>query len=261
MEIELAAKPQLLLFLDEPTSGLDSQSAFNIVRFLRKLAAAGQAILCTIHQPNASLFENFDRLLLLQRGGETVYFGDIGKDAHVLRDYFARRGAHCPPDANPAEWMLDAIGAGQQARIGDKDWGEIWTESEELENTKTALVQIKAERQKEVSNQTKPEQKEYATPLWHQIKVVTKRQLRAFYRSPNYGFTRFFNHVIIALLTGLMFLDLNDSRSSLQYRVFIMFQVTVLPALILAQVEPKYGKSRLHAYMLDKANKTQTWPA
>ncbi len=55
--VELAAKPQLLLFLDEPTSGLDSQSAFNIVRFLRKLAAAGQAILCTIHQPNAALFE------------------------------------------------------------------------------------------------------------------------------------------------------------------------------------------------------------
>jgi ABC-type multidrug transport system ATPase subunit len=52
------------------------QSAFNIVRFLRKLAAAGQAILCTIHQPNASLFENFDRLLLLQKGGETVYFGE-----------------------------------------------------------------------------------------------------------------------------------------------------------------------------------------
>lgn len=29
--VELAAKPQLLLFLDEPTSGLDSQSAYNIV--------------------------------------------------------------------------------------------------------------------------------------------------------------------------------------------------------------------------------------
>lgn len=63
--VELAAKPQLLLFLDEPTSGLDGQSAFNIVRFLRKLAAAGQAILCTIHQPNAMLFENFGALLWL----------------------------------------------------------------------------------------------------------------------------------------------------------------------------------------------------
>jgi ABC-type multidrug transport system ATPase subunit len=104
--VELAAKPELLLFLDEPTSGLDSQSAFNIVRFLKKLAGAGQAILCTIHQPNATLFENFDRLLLLQRGGQTVYFGDIGKDASVLIDYLRRHGADCPPDANPAEYML-----------------------------------------------------------------------------------------------------------------------------------------------------------
>jgi ABC-type multidrug transport system ATPase subunit len=37
------------LFLDEPTSGLDGQSAYNIVRFMRKLAENGQAIICTIH--------------------------------------------------------------------------------------------------------------------------------------------------------------------------------------------------------------------
>ena len=70
--VELASKPELLLFLDEPTSGLDGQSAWNIVRFLRKLADHGQAILCTIHQPSSLLFESFDRLFLLQRGGETV---------------------------------------------------------------------------------------------------------------------------------------------------------------------------------------------
>ena len=70
--VELASKPELLLFLDEPTSGLDGQSAWNIIRFLRKLADHGQAILCTIHQPSSLLFESFDRLLLLERGGETV---------------------------------------------------------------------------------------------------------------------------------------------------------------------------------------------
>lgn len=59
--VELASKPELLLFLDEPTSGLDGQSAWNLVRFLRKLADQGQAILCTIHQPSSLLFESFDR--------------------------------------------------------------------------------------------------------------------------------------------------------------------------------------------------------
>ena len=246
--VELAAKPELLLFLDEPTSGLDSQSAFNIVRFLKKLAAAGQAILCTIHQPNSALFENFDRLLLLQRGGDCVYFGDIGDDASVLIEYFRKNGAYCPSDANPAEWMLDAIGAGQAARIGDRDWGDIWRASSELANVKEDIIRIKAERIQEVGSNRKTEEKEYATPLWHQIKTVGWRTQLSFWRSPNYGFTRFFNHFAIALITGLAYLHLDNSRSSLQYRVFICFQATVLPALILAQVEPKYDFSRMIFY-------------
>ncbi|KAF2815630.1 ABC transporter CDR4 [Mytilinidion resinicola] len=258
--VELAAKPELLLFLDEPTSGLDSQSAFNIVRFLRKLAAAGQAILCTIHQPNSALFENFDRLLLLQRGGQCVYFGDIGKDAHVLLDYFRRHGAECPSDANPAEWMLDAIGAGQAPRIGNRDWADIWQDSDEFSTIKEDIVKIKRDRMAAVGAVEEVVQAEYATPLWHQIKMVNARTHKSFWRTPNYGFTRLFNHVIIALLTGLMYLQLDDSRSSLQYRVFIIFQVTVLPALILAQVEPKYAIARMISYREQAAKAYKTFP-
>ena len=258
--VELAAKPELLLFLDEPTSGLDSQSAFNIVRFLRKLSAAGQCILCTIHQPNSALFENFDRLLLLQKGGQTVYFGDIGKDAVVLLDYFRRNGAICPPDANPAEWMLDAIGAGQAPRIGPRDWGDIWSSSPELANTKEFITATKAERIALVGSNTKHDQQEYATPLWHQIKVVNRRTHLSFWRSPNYGFTRFFNHVALALLAGLAYLNLSDSRSSLQERVFVIFQVTVLPAIIVSQVEPKYDLSRLIFYRESAAKAYRQFP-
>lgn len=257
--VELAAKPELLLFLDEPTSGLDSQSAFNIVRFLKKLAAAGQAILCTIHQPNSALFENFDRLLLLQRGGECVYFGDIGADSHVLQEYFRRNGADCPPDANPAEWMLDAIGAGQTRRIGDRDWGDVWRNSPELEAVKKEIIQIKADRAQAVI-QTSHEgqtvvEKEYASPLWHQVKVVGRRTHLSFWRSRNYGFTRLYTHVVIAVLTGLAFRNLDDSRSSLQYRIFVIFNVTVLPAIILQQVQPKFDMSRLIFYR-ESASKT-----
>jgi hypothetical protein len=39
-----------------------------------------------------------------------VYFGDIGKDSNVIRNYFAKNGAACPPNVNPAEYMLEAIG-------------------------------------------------------------------------------------------------------------------------------------------------------
>jgi ATP-binding cassette subfamily G (WHITE) protein 2 (SNQ2) len=141
--VELASKPELLLFLDEPTSGLDAQSAWNLVRFLRKLADQGQAILCTIHQPSSLLFESFDRLLLLEKGGETVYFGDIGRDSVHVRNYFARYGARCPPNTNPAEYMLEVIGAGVTPRIGKRDWKDIWLESPEFQRALKEIADIK----------------------------------------------------------------------------------------------------------------------
>lgn len=115
--VELAGRPQLLLFLDEPTSGnvpmtfltigLDSQGAYNIIRLLRRLCDAGQAILCTVHQPSAILFGHFDDLLLLQAGGQTVYFGPLGRDSQILIDYLERNGASkCKKNANPAEYPL-----------------------------------------------------------------------------------------------------------------------------------------------------------
>lgn len=73
--VELAARPQLLIFFDEPTSGLDSQTSWAISELIRKLTNSGQAVLCTIHQPSAILFDQFDRLLLIAPGGKTAYFG------------------------------------------------------------------------------------------------------------------------------------------------------------------------------------------
>ncbi|KAL8365942.1 hypothetical protein RB595_004631 [Gaeumannomyces hyphopodioides] len=246
--VELAAKPELLLFLDEPTSGLDSQSAFNIVRFLKKLANAGQAILCTIHQPNSALFENFDRLLLLQRGGRCVYFGDIGKDASVLRAYLRRHGAEAKPTDNVAEYMLEAIGAGSAPRVGSRDWADIWEDSAELANVKDTISQLKQDRQQAVAGgdggKAGDLEREYASPFSHQLKVVVNRSNIALWRSPNYLFTRLFNHVVIALLTGLTFLRLDESRSSLQYKIFVMFQVTVLPALVISQIEAMFHVKR-----------------
>ncbi|KAG8718374.1 hypothetical protein FRC09_012757 [Ceratobasidium sp. 395] len=243
--VELAAKPQLLLFLDEPTSGLDGQSAYNIVRFLKKLAAAGQAILCTIHQPNALLFEQFDNLLLLQRGGECVYFGPIGQDSRHLVKYLGDRGAACPPDANPAEYVLEAIGAGSRERIGPTDWAELWRQSKDFARVKQEIARIKEEAAKQPPETDPKANEEYATPFMHQLQVVSERTLTAFWRQPDYGFTRLFSHGAIALLTSLTFLQLGNSTQELQYRVFAIFIATVMPAIIISQVEPMFIMARM----------------
>jgi ATP-binding cassette subfamily G (WHITE) protein 2 (SNQ2) len=132
--------------------------------------------------------------------------------------------------------------------------------SEEFAEVKRHIVQVKEQRTIDVGNAEVVTQKEYATPMSFQIKQVVKRQNLSFWRTPNYGFTRLFNHVIIALLTGLMYLQLDDSRASLQYRVFIIFQVTVLPALILAQVEPKYAIARMISFREQMSKAYKTFP-
>ncbi|TFY71815.1 hypothetical protein EVG20_g1190 [Dentipellis fragilis] len=241
--VELASKPELLLFLDEPTSGLDAQSAWNLVRFLRKLADQGQAILCTIHQPSSLLFESFDRLLLLERGGHTVYFGDIGEDSGVLRGYLARHGALCPSDVNPAEYMLDAIGAGISPRVGDRDWKDVWRDSSEFQ---AVLADINSIKQRALArpNQEDAKNQTYATNFLTQLAVVTNRNFVALWRSPDYVFTRLFVHLFISLFVSLPFLQLGNSQRDLQYRTFSIFWVTVLPAVLMNQVEPKFIENR-----------------
>ncbi|POM65183.1 ATP-binding cassette (ABC) Superfamily, partial [Phytophthora palmivora] len=129
--VELAADPRVL-FLDEPTSGLDARSAKLIMDGVRKVADTGRTIVCTIHQPSTEVFMLFDKLLLLKRGGELVYFGDLGKRAQTLVEYFeAVPGVMpIPEDHNPATWMLECIGAGVN-HVDDNpvDYVEVFSSS------------------------------------------------------------------------------------------------------------------------------------
>ncbi|KAF8131532.1 pleiotropic drug resistance ABC transporter [Boletus edulis] len=237
--VELASKPALLLFLDEPTSGLDAQSAWNLVRFLRKLADQGQAILCTIHQPSSLLFESFDRLLLLERGGETVYFGDIGKDSQVIREYFARNGAFCPPNVNPAEYMLEAIGAGLSPKVGPRDWKDVWLDSLEYRQVRVEINDIKAQGLV-IPVIENSQTRTYATSFLYQLRTVVRRNNIALWRSPDYVFSRLFVHAFFSFFISLSFLNLGHSIRDLQYRVFAIFWLVVLPAIVMTQLEPMF---------------------
>ncbi len=193
--VELASKPKLLLFLDEPTSGLDSAAAFNIIRFLRKLADSGQALLVTIHQPSAVLFEYFDELLLLKSGGRVVYHGPLGKDSRHLIDYFEHNGAKkCPPDANPAEYMLEAIGAGNPDYKG-KDWGDVWAASPEHHQRTLEIQQMIAEARKKDTGSELIDDREFAMPLSTQISAVVRRSFVSYWRTPDYMIGKFVLHI------------------------------------------------------------------
>lgn len=261
--VELAAKPKLLLFLDEPTSGLDSQSAWSIVLFMRKLANAGQAILCTIHQPSAVLFEQFDRLLLLQKGGKTVYFGDIGKNSKTMIDYFERQGAgKCGRTDNPAEYILDAIGAGATAHT-DKDWFELWNESPECENVSKELDQLYTELRQRSAYDKDPKVSAttYAMPYSTQFAYVTKRIFTRYTRAPTYIFAKLALNVVAGLFVGFTFYKSGQGVQAQQNKLFSIFMATVISSTLMNQLQPQFVQVRNLFEVREKPSKMYSWVA
>ncbi|EAW06570.1 putative ABC transporter [Aspergillus clavatus NRRL 1] len=259
--VELASKPELLLFLDEPTSGLDSLAAFNIVRFLRRLADAGQAILCTIHQPSAVLFEEFDDLLLLKSGGRVVYSGELGRDSKHLIEYFESNGAkQCPTHANPAEYMLEVIGAGNPDYKG-KDWGDVWAQSPQCKELSEEISHITSSRRNSENRQNKDDGREFAMPIWVQIVTVTKRAFVAYWRSPEYTLGKFLLHVFTGLFNTFTFWHLGNSFIDMQSRLFSIFMTLTISPPLIQQLQPKFLHFR-NLYSSREANsKIYSWTA
>ncbi|EED17373.1 ABC multidrug transporter, putative [Talaromyces stipitatus ATCC 10500] len=255
--VELVSKPSILIFLDEPTSGLDGQSAFNTVRFLRKLADVGQAILVTIHQPSAQLFAQFDSLLLLTKGGKTVYFGDIGDNAATIKEYFGRYGAPCPPEANPAEHMIDVV-SGELSQ--GRDWNKVWLESPEYDAMNRELDRIVADAAAKPPG-TLDDGREFATSLYEQTKIVTQRMNVALYRNTPYVNNKFMLHIVSALFNGFSFWMIGDRVTDLQMRLFTVFQFIFVAPGVIAQLQPLFIERRDIYEAREKKSKMYSWKA
>ncbi|KAF5697499.1 ATPase, partial [Fusarium mundagurra] len=255
--VELVAKPSILIFLDEPTSGLDGQSAYNTVRFLRKLAAYGQAVLVTIHQPSAQLFSQFDTLLLLTKGGKTVYFGDIGEHGKTVTGYFGRYGAPCPEDVNPAEHMIDVV-SGNLSQ--GKDWNQVWLSSPEHEAVEKELDRIVSEAASKPPGTT-DDGHEFATSLWEQTKLVTHRMNVSLYRNVKYVYNKFALHIILGLFNGFSFWQIGSSVSDLQLKLFTIFNFIFVAPGVTAQLQPLFIHRRDIFETREKKSKMYSWIA
>ncbi|KAF8272208.1 ABC-2 type transporter-domain-containing protein [Lactarius quietus] len=258
--VELAAKPKLLLFLDEPTSGLDSQSAWAIVRFLRELANHGQAILCTIHQPSAELFQEFDRLLLLRKGGQTVYFGDIGTNAMTLISYFQTNGGYpCPTDANPAEYILDVIGAGAAATT-DTDWHSIWNYSPQAKAVDKELDTLLEDGRRRHAIDTE-QYSEFSTSWIFQVKMLWERDIVRHWRDPTYLVAKLALHAFAALFIGFTFFQAKDSIQGTQDKIFAVFITLIISAPLSNQIQVPFIETRRVYEIRERPSHMYSWTA
>ncbi|KAI0479829.1 AtrD, ABC-transporter [Xylaria cf. heliscus] len=258
--VEMAAKPELLLFLDEPTSGLDSQTAWSICSLLRRLADNGQAILCTIHQPSPQLFDMFDRLLLLERGGRTMYFGDIGDNSSTLIQYFERQGARsCGTEENPAEWVLDVTGSHGSSQSGI-DYFEKWQSSPEREKVKSQLAEMKEELQSKPRLQPLEFLTEFAASPLSQLLIVTHRAFQQYWRDPVYLYSKAALSVGVGFFNGFSFYMAPLDIQGLTSILFSIFLLTFIFNNIDQQIIPRFIGARQLFEARERPSKTYSWP-
>ncbi|EFQ88413.1 hypothetical protein CFE70_005141 [Pyrenophora teres f. teres 0-1] len=258
--VELAAKPKLLLFLDEPTSGLDSQSSWSIISFLKRLSSAGQAILCTIHQPSAILFQEFDRLLFLARGGKTVYFGELGENSRTLLDYFENNGARqCGEDENPAEYMLEIVNAGKNNN--GEDWFEVWKSSEEAHGVQREIDHLHELKKHEDLNLAAESGGEFAMPFTTQVFECTYRAFQQYWRMPSYVFAKFGLVTVAGLFIGFSFYKANGTQAGMQNIIFSVFMVTTIFSSLVQQIQPLFITQRSLYESRERPSKAYSWAA
>nr|XP_023870372.1 pleiotropic drug resistance protein 1-like isoform X4 [Quercus suber] len=211
--VELVANPSII-FMDEPTSGLDARAAAIVMRTVRNTVDTGRTVVCTIHQPSIDIFDAFDELFLLKRGGEEIYVGPLGRHSSHLIDYF--EGIHGVPKIkdkyNPATWMLEVTSAGQEAAFG-VNFTEIYKSSELYRRNKALINELctPPPGSKDLYFPT-----QYSQSFFSQCMACLWKQHLSYWRNPPYSAVRLLFTTFIALMFGTIFWDLGSKRRNRQ---------------------------------------------
>ncbi|KAK0634251.1 ABC transporter PeaB1 [Bombardia bombarda] len=259
--VELSARPDILL-LDEPTSGLDGQSALTIGRLLHKLAASGQTVLCTIHQPAAELIELFDSLVLLVPGGKLAYHGPFGDKCAIALEYFARSAPPCGEDENPAEYLVQVVrppsdSSSAETKRATADFPALWLASEE----RTARDAQRAESiaSGHGAQSLLHAENTYAVPLLSQLNTTMRRTWLYYWRDPDYFVSKLLMNVGNALLNGLTFLNAPSNERGAYGRIFSAFMSLIVGPPLGLQVEPRFVALRDIFTLREQASLTYSW--
>lgn len=186
-----------------------------------------------------------------------MYFGDIGANSKILIDYFVRQGGSPPSaDSNPAEWMLETIGAAPGVK-SDIDWPSVWRSSEEYSSVQAELQRLKQISRSEDKPVDNSDYAEFAASFVNQLRYATKRTFQQYWRSPAYinskalltigavstGGPPWFGRELIhgqSLLIGFSFFMTNNTQQGLQNQMFgVLVFLFVVISLIL-QVIPMF---------------------
>uniref|UniRef100_K3X5A6 ABC transporter domain-containing protein n=1 Tax=Globisporangium ultimum (strain ATCC 200006 / CBS 805.95 / DAOM BR144) TaxID=431595 RepID=K3X5A6_GLOUD len=220
---EILTNPSIL-FVDEPTSGLDSFMAETVVSQLQQIARDGRTVIATIHQPSSELFALFDQLYLLSDGA-TVYHGKGSESVQ----YFASLGYQCPPYLNPTDYFM------RQLVVMDKATDEAGVSRVESlkEAWRACRHEIAALNDESATARFEvvlDGDEKYVDSHLHtlgQIRVLATRNVARLVRD-KIGFrAAIFQMLFIALIVGLIYLQLDLDQTGIQNYAGAIFFIVV----------------------------------
>ncbi|XP_044500397.1 pleiotropic drug resistance protein 3-like isoform X4 [Mangifera indica] len=225
--VELVANPSII-FMDEPTTGLDARAAAIVMRVVKNVVETGRTIVCTIHQPSIDIFEAFDELILLKRGGRVVYSGELGRHSSKLIEYFQRISGvtKIKDNYNPATWILELTSPSAEAEL-NVDFAEIYKDSVLNEKNKE-LVRELSFPLPDSTDLHFPTR--FSQNFWGQFKKCLWKQYLSYWRSPSYNLHRITHVLIASVLFGVLFWNqgrnMNDQQSL--FNIFGALYVAVI---------------------------------
>ncbi|KAJ7981129.1 Pleiotropic drug resistance ABC transporter [Quillaja saponaria] len=200
--VELVANPSII-FMDEPTSGLDARAAAIVMRTVRNTVDTGRTVVCTIHQPSIDIFEAFDELFLMKRGGQVTYAGPLGQHSHLLVEYFeAIPGVpKINKGYNPATWMLEISSSAAEAQL-DIDFAEVYANSDLYKRNQELIKGLSTPQpgSEDLYFPTK-----YSQNFLTQCKASFWKQHWSYWRNSQFNAIRFFMTIVIGVLFGIIF--------------------------------------------------------
>nr|CDS29201.1 ATP binding cassette sub family G [Hymenolepis microstoma] len=238
-----------IMFFDEPTSGLDSVASLQCIAALQTVAKQGRTVVCTIHQPSATVFDIFDQLYFLC-GGQCMYRGPVKR----LVPYLASIGFQCPRYHNPSDFLMDLTSVEDDQNTASSillnavTTGRLEDELKRIESSETSsfsesinasirLVDatngVGARLQAADRTGTSIFRKtnahgghSFEAGLLHQIRILTKRTLICIWRDKTLTRLRLLAHVVVGILIGLLYFNVgNNGFQVINNAAFIFFSV------------------------------------
>ncbi|XP_048263375.1 ATP-binding cassette sub-family G member 1-like isoform X3 [Bombus affinis] len=281
--LELINSPPIL-FLDEPTSGLDSVTSKYCITLLKQLAKAGQTVICSIHQPSASLLNMIDHLYVVA-DGNCVYSGSTQN----LVPYLSSLGLQCPTHYNPADYLMEICNGDygrylpQMVNAIENGKNNAWRSISNVTNVnhQEEVIALNVTASFQALRQRSPMEIQHvygkhkagagcAIGFWKQLFILLKRNAIRLSRDKVLTFTRLSMHFVIALIVGVIYFKIGqdavyvlDNFNLLFFNImFLMFSafsatVTTFPSELPIIMREHFNRwYKLHSFYL--ANKTST---